>query len=617
MSQANTVETGQISIHAENILPIIKRWLYSEKEIFIRELVANAADAMTKLQKLKIMGEVKRDVEDFQITIKIDRDAKTVTISDNGLGMTQEEIKRYINQVAFSGVQDFVAKYQDKADEQQIIGHFGLGFYSAYMVASKVEIDTLSYREGSPAARWECDGSTEFKLSSGQRSKVGTDITLHIADDAQEMLDASRIRELLNKYCAFIRYPILLEGVVVNDPTPIWTKSASQLVDKDYTDFFHKVFPGSPDPLFWIHLNVDHPFNLKGVLFFPKLRHEFEASQGEVKLFCNQVFVADNCKEIIPEFLTHLKGVIDCPDLPLNVSRSYLQTDPTVKKISEHIVKKVADRLSGMAKTELETFKKYWDDIHPLVKFGMLRDSKFYDRMVDHVLFKTTEGLYVTLDQYLERNKDKTDGSIIYASDGQAQAGIISMLASQSVDVVLAETLIDQHFLPFVEMQSSRKYKFTRVDSDITKYLRDASANEIVDPQDQKKPSEKLTELFTKHLSRQNVKVKVEALRSEALPAMLVIDESLRRLKDMARLSPFAADENPWANEHTLVVNQNNPAIKALLSLSRGLSSESDIRLAVDHVYDLAYLQQGRFTADMMQKFIDRSAKLLERMRPS
>ena len=609
-----TTETGQISIHAENILPIIKRWLYSEKEIFIRELVANAADAVTKLAKLKVIGEVKGETLEPKITVSINRDAKTVTISDTGLGMTADEIKKYINQVAFSGVQDFVSKYQDKADEQQIIGHFGLGFYSGYMVATKIEIDTLSYKEGSTAAHWECDGSTEFKLSPGARTTVGCDIILHIAEDSVDMLEESKLTELLDRYCAFIRYPIEIGGKIVNDPNPIWTKAQSQLNDKDYIDFFHKVFPGSPDPLFWIHLNVDHPFNLRGVLYFPKVKQEFEGSQGQVKLYCNQVFVADNCKEIVPEFLTLLKGVIDCPDLPLNVSRSYLQVDPTVRKISEHIVKKVADKLAGMSKTELDTFKKHWDDINPFVKFGMLRDNKFYDRMLEHTLFKTTKDEYLTLDQYAERNKDKTENAIIYASDSQGQAGIIEMLTAAGVDVILAESFIDTHFLPFVEMQSARKYKFSRVDSDITKHLKDDSTIELVDPLDNKKPSEKLDELFRKYMTKQNVLVKVEAFKSTALPGMLIVDESMRRMKDMFRKGPMSENDNPWGDEHTLIVNQSNPAIKKLLTIARAAGPDCDIQMAVDHVYDLAYLQQGKFTAEMMQKFVDRSCKLLERM---
>lgn len=607
-------ETGHISIHAENILPIIKRWLYSEKEIFIRELVANAADAITKLTKLGVMGEVKRPIEEPKITLAIDKDAKTLTISDTGIGMTSDEVKKYINQVAFSGVKDFVAKYQDKADEQQIIGHFGLGFYSSYMVATKVEIDTLSYQEGATAAHWTCDGSTSFSMGPGKRTTVGTDIVLHIGDDSQEMLDQYKIRELLQRYCAFIKQPIELAGEIVNDPNPIWTKSPSQLTDKDYKDFYNKVFPYQPEPLFWIHLNVDHPFNLKGVLFFPKLRHELEASQGQVKLYCNQVFVADNCKELIPEFLTLLKGVIDCPDLPLNVSRSYLQNDPTVQKISEHIIKKVADKLTGMAKTELDTYKKYWDDIQPFVKFGMLKDNKFYERMVDHLLFKCSSGEYQNLDQYLQKNGEKTGGKIIYASDSQAQAAVIKMLHDEGIDVVMAETFIDSHFLPFVEMQSARKYSFQRVDADITSHLKDANSVDMVDPTDNKKWSEKIDELFRKNLSRANVKVKVEALKSSAVPGILTIDENMRRMKEMSKFSPFGASDNPWESEHTLVINQNSPAIKSLLGIAKDFNKDDDVKMVVDHIYDLAWLQQGKFDAEMMKGFMERSSKIIEKL---
>jgi molecular chaperone HtpG len=607
-------ETGHISIHAENILPIIKRWLYSEKEIFIRELIANATDAMTKLSKLTVMGEVKTMTEEPKIVITINKEAKTVTISDFGLGMTADEIKKYINQVAFSGVKDFVAKYQDKADEQQIIGHFGLGFYSSYMVAGTVEIDTLSYQEGAEAARWSCDGSTQFTLSKGERTKVGTDIILHIAEDSLDLLEEGKIRSLLDRYCAFIKYPIELGGNTVNDPSPIWTKAPSTLTDKDYIDFFNKVFPFQPEPLFWIHLNVDHPFNLKGVLYFPKIRHELEASQGQVKLFCNQVFVADNCKELVPEFLTLLKGVIDCPDLPLNVSRSYLQNDPTVQKISEHIIKKVADKLAGMAKTELETYKKYWDDIQPFVKFGMLKDNKFYDRMVEHLIFKTTSDEYLTLDQYLEKNKDKTNNKVIYASDSSAQAPLIKMLKDEGIDAVLAETFIDSHFLPFVEMNSGRKYAFQRIDSDVSSHLKDTAASDFVDPADNKKASEKIDELFRKHLSKSNVKVKVEALKSQEIPSLLTIDENMRRIKEMSRMSPFASTDNPWESEHTLIVNQNSPAIKNLVGLAKAFNKEEDIKMVVDHIYDLAWLQQGKFDATMMKNFVDRSSKIIEKL---
>lgn len=607
-------ESGHISIHAENILPIIKRWLYSEKEIFIRELVANATDAMTKLAKLSLIENVTRSIEEPKVLINIDRDKKTVTISDFGLGMTAEEVKKYINQVAFSGVKDFVAKYQEKSDEQQIIGHFGLGFYSAYMVSTTVEIDTLSYQDGSEPVSWSCDGTTEFKMGPGTRSKVGTDIILHIGEDSLEMLEVSKLRELLDRYCAFMKFPIDLQGTVVNDPTPIWTKAPSTLNEKDYKDFYHKVFPFQPDPLFWIHLNVDHPFNLKGVLYFPKLKHELDASQGQVKLFCNQVFVADNCKELIPEFLTLLKGVIDCPDLPLNVSRSYLQNDPTVKRIAEHIIKKVADKLSGMAKTDLETYKKYWDDIQPFVKFGMLREEKFYDRMIEHLIFKTSSEAYVTLDQYLEKNKDKTNNKVLYTSDHASQATMIELLKTSEIDVLMAETYIDSHFIPYVEMKSSRKYAFERVDSNIAALLKDNQSVDIVDPTDNKKLSEKIDELFRKHLTRTNVKVKVESLKSQDLPSILSMDESMRRIKEMSRNSPFGASDNPWEAEHTLVVNQNSEAIRNLVTLAKTFNKEEDVKLVVDHVYDLAWLQQGKFDAQMMKSFVDRSSKIIERL---
>jgi molecular chaperone HtpG len=609
-----TTESGHISIHADNILPIIKRWLYSEKEIFIRELVSNAADAITKLQKLATLGEVKGEVPEAKIAISIDRDAKLLKISDTGLGMTADEVKKYINQVAFSGVTDFVKKYEGKADEQQIIGHFGLGFYSAYMVASKVEIDTLSFQEGAEAVHWECDGSTEFTLSPSPRTSIGTTITLHISEDSKEMLEESHVRGLLERYCAFVRYLIELAGQVVNDPQPLWTKSPSQISDKEYIDFFHKLFPMSPDPLFWVHLNVDHPFNLKGILYFPKLRHELDASQGQVKLYCNQVYVADNCKELIPDFLTLLRGAIDCPDLPLNVSRSYLQNDPHVQRITDHIIKKVADRLTGMAKTDLDTYKKYWDDIQPFVKFGMLREPKFYDRMVNHLLFHCASGEFISLDQYLEKCGKVTKDYVIYTSDQKSQSTIVKTLEAEGVDVVIADKMIDQHFLPFVEMHSGRKYKFKRVDADLSEILINASAPDLVDPVDQKKSSEKLADLFNKYLGKERVKVKVENFKSASLPALLQVDENMRRLREMARMSPLGDGANPWQDEATLLVNQNSPAVKGLLEMARGFNKEEDLKLAVEHVYDLAYLQQGQFDAEGMRAFIDRSARLLERL---
>lgn len=610
------MESGHISIHAENILPIIKKWLYSEKEIFLRELVSNAADAILKLQKLALIGDVKTEVPEAEIKLEIDASGKRLIITDTGLGMTADEIKKYINQVAFSGLSDFVEKYKDKDDSDQIIGHFGLGFYSAFMVAHKVEIDTLSYQEGAEAAHWVSEGSTQYTMTKSDRKTIGTSIILHISDDSPEMLVESTVRHLVDRYCAFIRFPVKLNGETLNDTRPIWTRNPTELTEKDYVDFFHKLFPGSPDPLFWVHLNVDHPFRLKGVLYFPKVREDFGPTQGEVKLYCNQVYVADNTKELIPEFLTLLKGVIDCPDLPLNVSRSYLQNDPTVRKISEHITKKVADKLSGMAKTDAENYEKFWDDIHPFVKFGMLKDYKFFERMKDHLIFKSSAGGHVSLEKYQERMKDKVeDGTVIYCNDADAQAAYLRMLKEHGMEAVIADTMIDVHFIPYFEMQTGRKWKFQRVDSDLAKHLVDDKKTDIVlDAEGKQTTAEKIDKLFRDHLEKTKVKIRVEALKSDKLPAMLIFDENQRRFKEMTRSGAMSHLKDTIPDEHTLVVNQNNPAIKNLVALAMSFNREEEVKLMVNQIYDLAWLQQGGFTADMMQSFIDRSAQILGRL---
>jgi molecular chaperone HtpG len=607
------MESGNISIHAENILPIIKKWLYSEKEIYIRELVSNAADALYKLSKLSLLGEVTTEVPEAEISIQIDKENKQLIISDTGLGMTADEIRKYINQVAFSGLHDFMDKYKDKDDSQQVIGHFGLGFYSSFMVAHKVEIDTLSYKEGSEAAHWSCDGGTKFELSKSDRTTIGTSIILHIAEDSLEMLEESTLRNLLARYCAFIRYPVKLAGEVVNDPKPIWTRSASELTDKDYLEFFRKLFPGSPDPLFWIHLNLDYPFHLKGVLYFPKLKHELDASQGQVKLYCNQVYVADNSPELIPEFLTLLKGVLDCPDLPLNVSRSYLQNDPTVRKISEHITKKVADKLSGMAKTDREAYEKYWDDISPFVKYGMMRDHKFMEKMKDHIIWKSTAGGYLSIEQYIEKMKDKTEeGVVLYCTDPISQAAYVKMLKDHEMEAVVADTMIDLHFIPHFEMETSRKYKFKRIDSDLCNHLIDTKKSDIIlDAKDAQTVSEKIAKMFRDHLAKEKVKVRIESFKSDKMPAMLIFDEQMQRMKAMTRKGAMADFMGAMPMEHTLVVNQNNPAIKNLLSLAVAFNKEEDVKMVVNQIYDLAWLQQGEFTAEMMESFIERSSALL------
>ena len=613
MSTNSARSEGKISIHAENILPIIKKWLYSEKEIFLRELVANAIDAMHKLQKISTLREETRSLEEFAVTITVDKPAKTVSITDTGVGMTADEIKKYINQVAFSGLHDFVDKYQDKEASQQVIGHFGLGFYSSFMVADKVEIDSLSYRVGSDPAHWQCDGSINYVLSSSERQTLGTTITLHISKESEEILEESTIERILQKHCAFVKFTVLLQGKKVNDPHPPWTKSSSKLGEKDYLDFFHKLFPLRPDPLFWIHLNVDYPFNLRGILYFPNLQHELDASQGEVKLYCNQVYVADNLKELVPEYLVVLQGTLDCPDLPLNVSRSNLQNDPQVRKISQHIGKKVADRLVGMAKTEQDKFQQCWASVHPFIKYAMMRDNDTYDKLLPHVLYQTTKGEFLTLPFYLEKFSEKTEGVVVYCSDVDAQSAYISMFEEMEIAVLVADKMIDSHFMQYVESRSERKYQFKRIDSELAKNLVQNSASKIVDPKDNKNESEKIADVFRRSLARERVKIEVKDLKSKKVPAMLIFDEQILRQQEMAKMSAREALD-PLAGQHTLVVNQSNGAIKKLLTLSSSGTKEQDVKMIVNQIYDLAYLQHSRLSSGMMKDFIERSASILERV---
>lgn len=609
--------SGKISIHAENILPIIKKWLYSEKDIFLRELVANAIDALHKLHKINTLGEETRPLEDFVVRISIDQDAGTISIADTGIGMETAEIEKYINQVAFSGLHDFVEKYQDKGADQQVIGHFGLGFYSSFMVADKVEIDSLSYRPMSAPAHWVCDGSINYTLSASNRTAVGTTITLHVSDNSKEMLSEATLTTILQKYCAFVKYPVFIHDKQVNDPRPLWTKSASQLSDKDYLDFFHRLFPSKPDPLFWIHLNVDYPFNLRGIMYFPSLRHELDASQGEVKLYCNQVYVADNLKEVVPDYLTVLQGALDCPDLPLNVSRSYLQNDPQVRKISQHIAKKVADKLLGMAKTEADKFQNCWQDVHPFIKYAMMRDSSTYEKLQPYVLYKSTKGDYLSLDKYIEQYGEKTDNTIIYCSDIDTQAAYVAMFEEAGIAVLVADKLIDTHFMQYLEahtqgQQGDKSYKFRRIDADVSKSLVQDNSSVIVDPKDNKNASDKIADLFRNSLTRQQVKIEVKDLKSTKVPAMLVFDENTRRLQEM---SNFGRDgSNQPLGQHTLVVNQSNGAIRRLLTLAAHSSKTNEIALMVNQIYDLAYLQHSRLSSSMMRDFIERSASLLEKV---
>ena len=603
---------GNISVDSENLFPIIKKWLYSDKDIFLRELVSNACDAVTKLKKLAGIGEANIDADEkFKVTVTIDKPNKKLIISDNGIGMTAEEIDKYINQIAFSGASDFLSKYKGEENEgAQIIGHFGLGFYSAFMVADSVEIDSLSYADGAKPAKWVCDGTMEFDMSDGTRTERGTTITLNIAEDSEEFLDEMTVRQILHKYCSFLPTEIYIENTEdkkeeekeepkpINNTTPLWMKKPSECTDEEYKEFYRNTFMDFNEPLFWIHLNVDFPFNLKGILYFPKINMEFAGQEGQIKLFNNQVFVADNVKEVIPEFLMLLKGVIDCADLPLNVSRSFLQNDGYVKKISNHITKKVADKLTGIYNTDKESYEKYWDDINIFIKYGCIRDEKFYEKIKDVIIFKTTDGKCLTTNEYLDGTEKK---EIYYVSDKKLQSQYINMFKEQGLDVVELPTVMDTHFISFLEMKNP-EIKFKRIDSVIS------------DEQDTEKEEDKDKELAEKFKTRINddtLKIEIKALKNEEVPAVLLLSEESRRMQEMYRSygQQMAGMANMFHDEFTLVVNKNNELIKKLDSLSA-----EDADLVMDQVYDLARISHGPLAADAMTKFIERSNMLLNKV---
>lgn len=616
---------GNISVDSENLFPIIKKWLYSDKDIFLRELVSNGCDAVTKLKKLAGIGETQvSEDEKFKVTVSIFKDAKKLVISDNGIGMTAEEIDKYINQIAFSGASDFLAKYKEEDDKgAQIIGHFGLGFYSAFMVSDSVEIDSLSYQDGAKAAKWTCDGSMEFELSEGERTERGTTITLNIAEDSEEFLEEGTIRSILHKYCAFLPIEIYLETPdkkeecdcghehgeeehdepkPINNTDPLWMKKPSECTDEDYKEFYRNVFMDFNEPLFWIHLNVDYPFNLKGILYFPKINHEFAGQEGQIKLYNNQVFVADNVKEVIPEFLMLLKGVIDCPDLPLNVSRSFLQNDGYVKKISAHITKKVADKLTSIYNTEKENYEKYWDDINVFIKYGCLRDEKFYDKVKDVIIYKDLDDKYVTLDAYLD-GKEKKD--VYYVSDPVVQSQYIKMFKDQGLNALVLPTMMDTHFISFVEMKQA-DVKFKRIDSAINDISDEGEKDEAAKTED-----EKLIEKFKEKIGDESLKIEVQALKDENVPAVILLGEQSRRMQEMYRAygQQMAGMADMFKDEFTLVLNSNNTLIKKVDKLS-----DEDAELLIGHIYDLAKISHSPLGAEQMTRFVDRSNKLLGKL---
>ena len=657
-------EHGSLSINSQNIFPIIKKWMYSDHDIFYRELISNGCDAITKLKKLDLIGEYEApdDIE-YKVQITLSAEKKTIKVIDNGIGMTKDEVSEYINQIAFSGAEAFLEKYKDKTNEDQIIGHFGLGFYSAFMVADRVTIDTLSYKEGAEAVHWECDGGTEYDMSESDKSEPGTVITLYLNEDSYEFANEYKAREVIDKYCSFMPIPIFLENedageqteeipeeevtekdtvldtfikdavteevekedgtketvekvpakkmakivkrpVALNDTHPLWTKHPNECNDEEYKEFYRTVFRDYKEPLFWIHLNMDYPFNLKGILYFPKINTEYESIEGTIKLYNNQVFVADNIKEVIPEFLLLLKGVIDCPDLPLNVSRSALQNDGFVKKISEYITKKVGDKLSGMCKTDKENYEKYWNDINPFIKFGCLKDEKFYEKMKDYIIFKNLDGKYLTLQECLDENKEKHENTVFYVTDETEQSQYINMFKEEGIDAVILTHNIDQPFITHLESKNEN-LKFQRIDAELSDSFKEETSEDEL-----KEITETLTSVFKKALNNENLNVKVEKLKNSAISSMITLSEQDRRMQDMMKMyNMYGMDPSVFgANGQTLVLNANNELVKYIVEHEDG----DNTALFCEQLYDLALLSHAPLTPEQMTNFIARSNKIME-----
>ena len=690
---------GNLSINSDNLFPIIKKWLYSDHDIFFRELISNGCDAITKIKKLEMMGEYTLP-SDYkpEIHVVVNPEEKTLKFIDNGLGMTADEVEEYINQIAFSGATDFIEKYKDKANDDQIIGHFGLGFYSAFMVADQVTIDTLSYKDGATAVHWSCDGGTEFDMADGTKEGVGTEITLFLNEDSVEFSNEYRAREVIEKYCSFMPTPIFLEKanaeteyetidaadkldtdtvvetiheeakteekenengekevvevspakdklkivkrpVPLNDTNPLWAKSPNECTDEEYKAFYRKVFLDYKEPLFWIHLNMDYPFNLKGILYFPKINTEYDSIEGTIKLYNNQVFIADNIKEVIPEFLMLLKGVIDCPDLPLNVSRSALQNDGFVKKISEYITKKVADKLIGMCKTDKENYEKYWDDISPFIKFGCLKDTKFCDKMNDYILFKNLDDKYLTLPELLVKEEEKKDENkdeaevldadgnpikkestdtadenteekderkvVYYVTDKLQQGQYIKMFKEQNMDAVILDHNIDTSFISQLE-QRNEHYKFMRIDADVTESLKDETSAE-----DLKAETDTLTDVFKKALNNDKLTVKVEKLKNADIASVITLSEEGRRMQDMMKMYAMngmgGMDPNMFAADQTLTLNANNELVKYIFEHK----DSEHVPMFCEQLYDLAMLSNQPLSVDAMAKFVQRSNQIM------
>ncbi|NJL50138.1 MAG: molecular chaperone HtpG [Leptolyngbyaceae cyanobacterium SM2_5_2] len=652
------LEQGNITIHTENIFPIIKKALYSEHEIFLRELVSNAVDAIKKLSMVSRSGEYTGDISNPEIEIKLDKDKKTLSVSDTGIGMTADEVKKYINQVAFSSAEEFITKYKDSAASDPIIGHFGLGFYSSFMIAKTVEIDTLSYQEGAEAVHWSCDGTTEFSLSPSERTTVGTTIILHLMDDEEEYLEPARIRQLIKTYCDFMPVPIKLAGEVVNKHEAPWKQSPSSLTDEDYLEFYRYLYPFQEDPLLWIHLNTDYPFVVNGILYFPKLKPDIDITKSSIKLYCNQVFVTDNCEEVVPRFLLPLRGVIDSTDIPLNVSRSFLQGDRTVRKIAEYIAKKVGDSLKALYRDDPAKYITSWQDLGNFVKFGSLNDEKFKEQVKDILIFRTTAQLgdatetakvevqteegdawsevseaakpatdadgrfYTTLSEYLERNKEKHENRIFYATNEATQATYVDLFKGQGLEVLFMDSFIDTHFIPTLERDYS-EVKFVRVDADLDETLLDKEKqSEIVDPATNKTRDDQIKEMFETALNKPRVNVKPQALKGEnAPPAMVLLPEQARRMQEISAL--IQQQEMQFPDDHVLMVNTAHPLIQNLLGLSQstiigaggGSSPAGELATMIcNQVYETALMAQKGFDAEGMKTYVERSNTLLTKL---
>lgn len=616
-----TNQKGSISIHTENIFPIIKKWLYSDKDIFIRELISNGCDAVNKYKKLISLGEAQGNAdEQYKIKVSIDKENSALIFEDNGIGMTAEEVEKYINQVAFSGAEDFFNTYKDKMNEENdIIGHFGLGFYSSFMVSKKVQIDTLSYKENATPVRWVSEAGLEFELTqSDNRETRGTTITLFLADDSKEFLEEYTVRNIIDKYCSFLPVDIYLETIKteetkedevvdttpINDTNPLWLKAPKDCTDEEYKEFYRKVFKTFDEPLFWIHLNVDYPFNLKGILYFPKLKNEFELIEGKVKLYNNQVFVADNIKEVIPEFLLLLKGVIDCPDLPLNVSRSFLQNDRDVSKISKHIVKKVADKLKSLYKNERENYEKFWDDIQVFIKFGCLKDESFYDKVKDIILFKTINSQYITLNDYLENCKEKHENKIFYVSNEEQQSQYIKLFKDYGLDAVILDSTIDNHFISMIEFKNQGVH-FNRIDADLSDILKDN------DNEGNKEIKTDIENLFKDVIGDRINNYSVESLKSEDTPAIILISEQSRRMAEMR--SQFAGMDfgMNFEEEKTLVINDNSSIVKKLVLLKDDETKKDKVSLICNQIVDIALLSNKELDSKELDEFIKRNNQLM------